>query len=144
MVLHRAVVSLRSLFLRPPPRALKTSQRSEIRDRRLETHDCPVWYHRSSAPTGAAAQKEKKKKKTLIWIENKYSIPLTVNCSAVLFLPFCLVFSRYSRLFIRECVHPSIDPLVHASISQSICPLARALHVLFWSKMSLREISDAA
>ena len=38
-------------------------------DRRSETHNCPVWYHRTSAPTGAAAQKEdemedeKKKKK---------------------------------------------------------------------------------
>ena len=31
---------------------------TEIVDRRSETHDCPVWYHRSSAPTGAAAQKK--------------------------------------------------------------------------------------
>ena len=39
--------------------ALKTSQLAlqnpQTRNGETETHDCPVWYHRSLAPIGAAA-----------------------------------------------------------------------------------------
>ena len=53
----RSTISVPPLEPSRPLRSEIGDRRSEIGDWRSETHNCPVWYHRSSAPTGAAAQK---------------------------------------------------------------------------------------